>query len=117
MTKQEIFENSIGCNDLTTFKSLLNDPDVNVSYDNNFLIRFSSQNGHTEIVKILIKDSRVDPSDENNWAIRYANIYEYTEMCFFLFKDKRVKDKLRLENKELYNELSKKIIKYKIEDF
>jgi hypothetical protein len=62
----------------------------NPSTDNNRTIRWVSENGHVEIVKLLLKDSRVDPSNEDNYAIRWASENGHTEIVKLLLKDNRV---------------------------
>lgn len=56
---------------------LLQNPDVNVSCDNNFCIRAASENGHHEIVRILLHEALktpeiIDPGAKNNYAIKAA---------------------------------------------
>ena len=58
------------------------DPSVN----DNFAIRFASQNGHTKVVKVLLDDPRVDPSADNNWAIRFASENGHIEVVKLLLE-------------------------------
>jgi ankyrin repeat protein len=60
------------------------------SADDNYPIRYASEYGHIEIVKILLKDKRVDPSAEYNFAIGHAARYGHTEVVKLLLNDKRV---------------------------
>ena len=62
------------------------DPCVN----NNWSIRYASQNGHTEVVRLLLEDKRVDPSAVNNCAIQYASQDGHLEVVQLLLEDKRV---------------------------
>ena len=63
---------------------------VDPSVDDNFAIRFASENGHTPIVKLLLEDPRADPSVKDNYAIRWASAFEHTSTVKMLLKDSRV---------------------------
>ena len=41
----------------------------NLSHLLDTAIRWASQNGHLEIVKLLLQDNRVDPSARDNYGI------------------------------------------------
>jgi ankyrin repeat protein len=51
---------------------LLESGQLDPSFDNNFAIRFASQNGHTDIVKALLKHPKVDPAACSNHSIQRA---------------------------------------------
>jgi ankyrin repeat protein len=70
--------------------SLLKDPRIDPSVDNNFAIRHAAKRGHSQTVKILLQDSRVDPSADNNYAIQYSSWYGHEEVVEMLLKDRRV---------------------------
>jgi hypothetical protein len=65
-------------------KMLIKDPRIDPSANNNYAIRWASENGHTEIVKLLLNDNRVDPSDANNKAIQLASENGHTEIVELL---------------------------------
>jgi hypothetical protein len=57
---------------------------------NNFPIRWASENGHVEVVKLLLSDERVDPSDNGNYAIRWASSNGHVKVVRLLLSDERV---------------------------
>jgi hypothetical protein len=60
------------------------------SIENNYAIRWASENGYTEIVELLLNDSRVDPSAEDNQAIKLACKFKKIEIVKLLLEDSRV---------------------------
>jgi len=54
--------------------------------DNNRAIRWASENGHVEVVKILLSDKRVDPTADNNLAIRRASEKGHVEVVKILYQ-------------------------------
>ena len=153
MTKQDEFNAAINFSQISKLKLLINDENVDPSYNNNNAIRFSSENGHTEIVELLLNDKRIDPAYDNNWAIQSAIIDGYIsivellladervdpsdEMNYalllaldykqnnikqnnifnLLWKDKRIKNTLKNDNLELYNNLTRTEIEKKVNLF
>lgn len=57
---------------------------------NNHALRFASQNGHLEIVRLLINDERVDPSDLENLFLGSVAENGHLEICRLFLKDSRV---------------------------
>jgi len=65
-----------------TFKRVLNDANLELvqlclkltdpSANNNYAIRWASQNGHTDVVKLLLADERVDPSADDHRSAMLA---------------------------------------------
>jgi hypothetical protein len=70
--------------------SLLKDPRIDPSLDNNWAIRCASFVGQKEVVEILLKDNRVNPSDVDNQAVIWASWNGHTEIVEMLLQDKRV---------------------------
>jgi len=60
------------------------------SIRNNRAIRWASENGRTNCVKLLLSDSRVNPGDVWNSAIRSAAYEGHLEIVIELLKDSRV---------------------------
>ena len=58
---------------------------------NNLAIRWASENGHFEVVKLLLEDERVDPSDCNNYAIQITSENGHFEVVKLLYHDYRFK--------------------------
>ena len=65
---------------------------VNPAADENNALRWSSQNGHIEVVKILLGDYRVDPGRgaKMNNPVRIASQKGYLEIVQLLCADHRV---------------------------
>ena len=89
-------------------KLLLNNNRVNPAAINNWAIRYASIEGHYDIVKLLLNDHRVNPADLNNLAIIYSSMGGHYHIVNLLWQNKRVKNSLKKDNKELYNQLIKK---------
>ena len=70
-----------------------------------------------KIVKLLIKDKNVDPSYCSNSAICNSFYRGYTDIIDFLIKDSRVKNTLKNDNLEIYNNLLKFVVQNKIGEF
>ena len=64
------------------------------SCGSNWAIRYASEYGHLEVVKVLLADERVDPSVYDNLAIKWADAHGHLEIVKELLKDKRVREKL-----------------------
>jgi ankyrin repeat protein len=87
---QDLLEWIIIKNEVNMLKILLKNYDVNLTYDDNYLIRRSCRMGKTDIVKELLKHKEVDPSNNNNIAIRTSSENGYLEVVKELLKDDRV---------------------------
>ena len=76
------------------------------------------ENNDIKNVKLLLNDNRVNPADLDNWTIRNASIEGHCDIVNLLWQDQIVKNTLKKDNEELYNELVKKDkIKEKIGSF
>ena len=89
-------------------KLLLNDKRINPAIGYNYAISGSSKNGHIEIVKLLLNDKRVDPSQGHSYTIRQAHANGHKNVVELLWKDNRVKNILKNDYIELYDEFIKK---------
>jgi hypothetical protein len=66
------FKESIEKNDLPKIKSLLNDPDINPSFDNNWAILHAAKHGYINIIELLLNNENFNFSDDNlKWAISF----------------------------------------------
>jgi ankyrin repeat protein len=74
---------------------LLKDKRFDPSALNNIAIRWASENGHAELVKILLLDQRVDLSRGNNEPIRLASKNGHIEVVKLLLTDQRVKELIK----------------------
>ena len=70
--------------------SLIENPNTDLSTDDNYLIRQSSKFGFVEIVKKLLESGRVDPSADNNYALKNARQRGHKNIAELLLKDWRV---------------------------
>ena len=59
---------------------------------NNYAIRWASNNGHLEVVRLLLNDSRVNPSANNNEAIQRASKRGHFEIVELLRSDYRFRE-------------------------
>ena len=60
------------------------------STNDNFLIRWASEQGHDKIVEILLNDPRINPSAHYNYAIRHASNNGHDKVVEMLSRDSRV---------------------------
>ncbi len=120
---------------INEFLELLKTTKLDMSFDDNLSIRWASENGHKEIVKLLLEDPRVDPgdddnyaiistsdkeifkllladprvdpSDRDNWLIKWASTISDKEIFKLLLADPRVRAKLSSREINIYtNEIS-----------
>ena len=63
---------------------------LDFSINDQYAIRWASENGYLQIVTSLLKDSRVDPSAEGQYAIKWASQNGHHEVVETLLKDSRV---------------------------
>ena len=75
------------------------------------------KNNDINNVELLLKNEKINPSKDNNYAVQLASENGHIDIVNLLWQDQRVKDTLKVDDKELYNELIKNDIKDKIEDF
>ena len=66
MNKQILFEKAIIENNFIEFKNLINNPNVNVAFVNNFPFRKACELNRIDMVKILLKNPKIDPSTNRN---------------------------------------------------
>ena len=62
--------------------------------DNDYAIKWASENGYFKVVKLLLEDERVYPGVDNNYAIKRAIINGHIEIVKVLLKDNRVSPEL-----------------------
>jgi ankyrin repeat protein len=75
---------------LEVVQLLLSDLRVDPSAENDYAIKWASNNGHLEVVQLLLSDPRVDPSTNDNAAIRWASGNGHLEVVQLLLSDTRV---------------------------
>lgn len=63
---------------------------VNPTTDADGAIRYASENGHTEVVRLLLQDDRVDPSAYMDYAITCSAENGHVEVVGLLLQDSRV---------------------------
>jgi len=95
MSNDDLFKKHLKHNKIAIIKNMINKDMVDPSADENFAIRYASDNGHHEVVEFLLQDERVDPSAENNYAIRRASENGHLEIVKLLLQDKRVDPSVR----------------------
>ena len=90
MSLFDTFINACKIGDIPKIISLLQNPDINPSMNNNASIRYATAYNQTEVVRLLLLDSRVNAADCNNHAIKLACENDYTEIVKLLLSDCRV---------------------------
>ncbi len=70
----------------TNIVKLLQGNRIDLSIDDNYAIKWASKKDCLDIVKILLRDNKVDPFATNNKASQF----EFTEIVELLLQDKRV---------------------------
>ena len=68
---------------------LLADARVDPAAVDNRAIRWSSENGHADVVQLLLADARVDPVTRNNYAIRWSIRNGHCDVVRLLLEDGR----------------------------
>ena len=74
----------------TIYVDILFDKNNDPTIDDNYAIRWASENGHIAIVDRLLQDGRVDPSAFNNFAIKWASNNGHIAVVDRLLQDGRV---------------------------
>jgi hypothetical protein len=78
------------------------------------LLRYASRKGATETIRTLINRYSLDPSRFHNTAIAFAYVGNKTSTVKLLWSFQSVKDKLKIEDIDLYKEL---LVIDKVKDF
>lgn len=82
---------ALDTNDFDWFESLVQDPNTDLSYQDNFLIKYCSEHGYTEEVRLLLQTgNRIDPSVGNNVPIYLARKNCHYEILRLLLNDSRI---------------------------
>lgn len=71
-------------------EAFLADPRVDLTADDNCVIRLAAKKGHVKCVELLLADERVNPADNDNLAIGLAAQNGHLECVELLLADKRV---------------------------
>jgi hypothetical protein len=94
MLKNNIQKNDIKAliqkNDIKALISAINNPEINIVFENINFIRYASVLGRNHIVEILLNDKRIDPSDDFNAALRLSSEFGHTKIVKLLLNDERV---------------------------
>jgi ankyrin repeat protein len=85
-----LFLDSVKNNNINLMRILMKNQLIDVTENDNNVIRYASTNGHLAAVKELLKDSRIDPSTRSNEAIVNASMNGHLEIVKELLKDPRV---------------------------
>jgi ankyrin repeat protein len=98
-------------------KLLLKDKRFDLSESEFMAFRYASQYGHIEVIKLLLKQKGIKINTCENYAIVNAFINKHTSIVNLLWQYEIIKNTLKKDKKELYNNLIKQDIKNKIETF
>ncbi len=77
MNTQDQFERAVFCDDVVTVLKLLNDPDVDPTFDNNKALAWASANGFLTVVSELLKKDKVYVTRK---AVKYAKQYNHLDI-------------------------------------
>jgi hypothetical protein len=111
-------EEAITLIDIDKINELLQDENIDelTIYTSAFLKACECQ--HLEIIKLLMNHPRIDPSIYDNNAIKYFFNHEINnDVINILWQDQRVKDKLKNNDLNMYNDINEKIVNEKINGF
>jgi hypothetical protein len=108
LATQDDFQQSIIDNNIQQVSLLMHFSSVDPSDGYDFAIRTASSKGYVEIVKLLLKDKRVKPFDYASLSISNAFENGHTDIVELLWKNSQVKNRLKNNNVELFNVLTKK---------
>ena len=104
-SKEEQLTTAILNNDYLKLAKLIKDPEINPSMYLSRPIREAASYGFYDCVKVLISDKRVDPSAMCNESIEFAYKNNHMNIVLLLWEDERVKNSLKEDHKEIYNNL------------
>ena len=97
---------------------LLKDKRIDPSDEGNWAIGMASENGHAEIVELLLKNEYVDAADDYNYAILNAFSNSHFKIVKLLWNDVKVRDTLKKDSIEIYNQLiNQDIVSKKVSEF
>ncbi len=106
MNSQDQFDNFNENNDINKLRILLN------------VFYVSIKNNNIENIIFFLNNSRFNPATNRNNGIRMAADNELYNIVNLLWQDQRVKNTLKIDDIDLYNELIQKDkIKNKVESF
>ena len=106
MNSQDQFDNFNENNDIVELRILLN------------VFYVSIKNNNIENIIFFLNNSRFNPATNRNFGIRMAAENSFSNIVNILWNEQKVKDTLKNDDIDLYNELIKKDkIKNKVESF
>lgn len=98
MNKQQlIFNEAVTENNLKVVNEYINKPDIDLTFDNNFLFRYVVANEFTEITELLLSRKEVNPADLGNSALYDAVNTNYNKIALKLLKIKEVKSSIKIQ--------------------
>jgi hypothetical protein len=98
-------------------KFLIENDILNLTYDENFIFEKAILSNNVEIFKYLLELDVIEPEIRCNEAINKAYKNNFWEIIECLWNQKTVRDTLMNDHEDIYNELMKKYIKNKLNNF
>lgn len=89
-TPNSEFEYTIEKNNISRFKELLSNPEVNPASNRSYSIRAATSLNNYTMVKMLLEDGRADPTEMINYCVKAASEKGYVKILKLLLKDNRV---------------------------
>jgi hypothetical protein len=96
---------------------LSSDPNVSLQGFSNNPLGCATGGGHFESVKFFLNDSRVDPTHDHNHALLIAYRAKKNDILWLLWNNEKVKLFAKESTPNIYNELLKKNLGFKLKEF
>ena len=103
--------------DIETLKAIINIEKFDITDYIICGIISAAENGHSDIVDLLLNDKRINPLLSYAWAFMQAYKLEHHNVVDLLWKKTNVKHCIKKDHIYLYNELTQKYIKNKVNEF
>jgi ankyrin repeat protein len=103
---------------LSILRTLLSDPNVDPSIDDNAAIKDAATDGNVGVVRLLLESSKVDPSAGDNHALKWAAYNGHTEVVRLLLESGQVDPTagnnfaLRMAQKKGYTDIVRLLEEY-----
>jgi hypothetical protein len=89
VNKKNKFQYFVASNDLKNIQKMLND-NVNDYEFYNYSIKYVSQNGYIDVLKILLKNKKINPAVDDNYPLVIASKFGHSQIIELLINDPRI---------------------------
>ena len=119
----QVFKSSVENDSINCIFYLINDFDIDPSFENNWAFRHAALYGNVSIVESLLCNNRVDPTTNNNEALSWAAQHGHIKVVELLLNDNRIdpnktlcnytnKPLADIANDQGYNDIAKLLANY-----